>query len=498
MSERAPFIFLIFALVAVGISTIYYRHVEMGVPLTTGQQIAIWEVEAQIAFTAEDGAVNAQLTLPKDGKFKLVEEYTASPAYGVHVLREQAPPKVVWSKRKAEGRQTLYYRGSYQQIDNSEADIPPIVAVEAGVWEEPYQSTALTLLQDAFDRSSNDELLLIEIQNSLRTPNQSVALLLTRYTRSDVFMHLLAMAKVSSKKVGGLVLEDGRRNQSLIPLVQVYLNKKWQLFDLESSGLDPELPILIWLQDSPGLLDVEGGGNSNISFSISRVTKSALQEAQNLSAESDLFNSGLYNLPLAEQNLFKGILLLPIGALVVVFLRVIIGLKCSGTFMPILIATSFIQTELLNGVVGFLLIVSTGLVIRSYLSRLNLLLVSRISAVVILVIGIITLFTIIAFRFGLTDALTITFFPMVIMAWTIERMSILWEEEGGKEVLVQGGGSLLVAVIAYLMMDNDLIRHWAFNFLGVHALIMAAVLLMGQYTGYRLFELRRFKPMEDY
>ena len=191
-------------------------------------------------------------------------------------------------------------------------------------------------------------------------------------------------------------------------------------------------------------------------------------------------------------------MLLPIGALVVVFLRVIIGLKCSGTFMPILIATSFIQTELLNGVVGFLLIVSTGLVIRSYLSRLNLLLVSRISAVVILVIGIITLFTIIAFRFGLTDALKITFFPMVIMAWTIERMSILWEEEGGKEVLVQGGGSLLVAVIAYLMMDNDLIRHWAFNFLGVHALIMAAVLLMGQYTGYRLFELRRFKPMEDY
>ncbi|MBL4671248.1 MAG: hypothetical protein JKX81_03225 [Arenicella sp.] len=311
-------------------------------------------------------------------------------------------------------------------------------------------------------------------------------------------MHLLQMAGVASKRVGGLVLEDGRRKQFLIPLVRVYVDKKWELFDLESSGLDPELPILIWRQDSSWLLDVEGGGNSSISFSISSVTRSALREAQSLSAHTDLFNSGLYNLPIAEQNLFKGILLLPIGALVVVFLRVIIGLKCSGTFMPILIATSFIQTELLNGVIGFLLIVSTGLVIRSYLSRLNLLLVSRISAVVILVVGIITLFTIIAFRFGLTDALTITFFPMVIMAWTIERMSILWEEEGGKEVLVQGGGSLFVAVIAYLMMDNALIRHWAFNFLGVHALIMAAVLLMGQYTGYRLFELRRFKPMADY
>ena len=165
--------------------------------------------------------------------------------------------------------------------------------------------------------------------------------------------------------------------------------------------------------------------------------------------------------------------------------------------MPILIATSFIQTELLNGVLGFLVIVSTGLVIRSYLSHLNLLLVSRISAVVILVIGMIVLFTIIAFKLGLSYAMTITFFPMIILAWTIERMSILWEEEGGKEVLIQCGGSLIVAVVAYLMMDNTLIRHWAFNFLGVHALIMAAILLMGQYTGYRLLELRRFKPMTD-
>ena len=498
MSERAPFLFLILALVVIGISTIYYRHVEMGVPLTTGEKVTIWQVEAQIAFNGEEGAVNAQLTLPKDGRFQLVEEYTASPAYGVHVLREQTPPKVVWSKRMAEGRQTLYYRGSYKEVVDPETEAPLGATVESEIWEEPYQSSALTLLQEAFDRSSNDELLLREIQNGLRTQNQNVALLLSRYTRSEVFVHLLGMAGVPSKRVGGLVLEDGRRNQSLIPLVRVYVNKQWELFDLESSELDPELPILIWLQDSPWLLDVEGGGNSSISFSISLITKSALQESKNLLTEADLFNSGLYNLPLAEQNLFKGILLLPIGALVVVFLRVIIGLKCSGTFMPILIATSFIQTELLNGVLGFLLIVSTGLVIRSYLSHLNLLLVSRISAVVILVIGIITIFTIIAFRLGLTDALTITFFPMVIMAWTIERMSILWEEEGGKEVLVQGGGSLLVAVIAYLMMDNALIRHWAFNFLGVHALIMAAVLLMGQYTGYRLLELRRFKPMEDY
>ena len=497
MPTRAPFLFIILALLIVGIVTTYHRHTKLGVPLTPGQRITIWQVEAQINFDANNEAVSAELALPNDQRFELVEEFTASPAYGVHVLRDEDVPKVVWSKRLANGPQTLYYQGSYKQTLNYSADPPP-PPLEFEAWEEPFQSSAQLVLDDAYQRSGNTRFLLMQLKAKLFSDDQNVALLLSRYNRTSTFMHLLAMANISSKRVGGLVLEDSRRNQSLIPLVKVYIDERWQLHNLNRSALDPELPLMLWLQDSPALLDVVGGLDSGVSFSINRIRKSALLEAKESSANSEMnaFSAGLYNLPLAEQNLFKGILLLPIGALIVVFLRIIIGVKCSGTFMPILIATSFIQTELLNGVIGFLLVVSTGLMIRSYLSHLNLLLVSRISAVVIVVIAIIVLFTIIAFRMGLTEALTITFFPMIIMAWTIERMSILWEEEGGKEVLLQGGGSLFVAVIAYLLMDNAYVRHWAFNFLGVHALVMAAILLMGQYTGYRLLELRRFKPLD--
>ena len=46
---------------------------------------------------------------------------------------------------------------------------------------------------------------------------------------------------------------------------------------------------------------------------------------------------------------------------------------------------------------------------------------------------------------------------MIILAWTIERMSILWEEDGYHEVLIQGSGSLIVAVLAYLCMTNPVV-----------------------------------------
>jgi hypothetical protein len=93
--------------------------------------------------------------------------------------------------------------------------------------------------------------------------------------------------------------------------------------------------------------------------------------------------------------------------------------------------------------------------------------------------------------------MTITFFPIIILAWTIERMSVLWEEEGGREVLAQGGGSLLTAVLAYLAMDNAWVRHLTFNFPELQLALLGLILLLGSYTGYRLLELRRFRPMTE-
>jgi hypothetical protein len=227
---------------------------------------------------------------------------------------------------------------------------------------------------------------------------------------------------------------------------------------------------------------------------ISRKVSPEEATKQKVTADG-LLNLSIHSLPLEEQAMFKTIMLIPIGALIVVFLRVFVGLKTSGTFMPILIAVAFVQTQLLPGIIGFLLIVGTGLMIRSYLSRLNLLLVARISAVIISVILIIAVFTVLSFRLGITQGLTITFFPMIILSWTIERMSILWEEDGAKEVLLQGSGSLFTAIIVYLAMTNPYVQHLTFNFIGIQLIVLALILLLGTYTGYRLSELKRFSPM---
>src|SRR5690606_39507075 len=101
----------------------------------------------------------------------------------------------------------------------------------------------------------------------------------------------------------------------------------------------------------------------------------------------------------------------------------------SCSCMTILISHAFQYNSLGMGLFSFISVVSFGLVLRTYLSRLNLLLIARIATLVVLVIFIISVLSLVGYQMGLNTGMTITFFPRIIIASTCERMSIRWADE---------------------------------------------------------------------
>jgi hypothetical protein len=319
-------------------------------------------------------------------------------------------------------------------------------------------------------------------------------MLLSNLQKHEVLHRLLSMANISNIISHGLTLEDSRRNQSLNAYLEVYTKDEgWLLFDTTKGLIHENEHLLLWSQGASSLIDVVGGKDSRINFSMVEQNYFSVQLAKEF-PRSSFFNLFSVNtLPVEEQGMFKMMLLMPMGVLIVVFMRIFIGIKTSGTFMPVLIAIAFLQTSFIVGIISFISIVFLGLLIRTYLSFLNLLMVARISAIIIIVIFLIGFLSIIGYNLGLNTGMTVTFFPIIIIAWTIERMSILWEEEGSKEVLIQGGGSLLVASMAYTFMQFTLLEHITFNFPEINLCIIALILLLGRYSGYRVLELYRFR-----
>ncbi|MEJ2532775.1 MAG: UUP1 family membrane protein [Halioglobus sp.] len=491
------------ALMALGVGLTLYKVFSLGFPLLPGEYREVWTIESKINFTPNDGGpVEIDLKLPSDrGGWVVLEEHFASSGFGFTVVEKDAVRRAHWTRQLLDRPTTLYYKMQTYRPRAASLDDMPVGRIDKPLLETDQLVALERLVAVLKDKSSDPEsfvTLLIQEFNR-ENQDQDAQFLLGTYEEAPhvVMLAVLAYAGIPAHTVRGIELEDGRRRQTLTTLLEIYSGKRWVLFDPRTSA--PGLPdnFFVWERGEGSILNVVGARNSSLEFALVRnsLPARAVVGMEQRAEEYALLDFSIYTLPVEQQGVFKGLLLIPVAALVVVIMRILVGLRTSGTFMPILIALAFIQTTLWVGLAIFLVIISAGLWIRSWLSHMNLLLVSRISSVVIVVIFLMAAMAIISYKMGMDQVLTVTFFPTIILAWTIERMSILWEEEGGREVVRQGGGSLLVAVLAYLAMTNRLVEHLTFNFPELTLSLLGVILLLGKYTGYRLSELYRFSDL---
>ncbi len=491
-------------LILIGVGLMLYKVFVLGFPLAPGEYRDVWTIEGKISFKPADGPVEVELKLPRSqAGWEIVDEHFASSGFGFDIRQHDDKRWAVWSRSSLEQPTTLYYKAQASRLSNQglpeRAPRPPVEPM----LETDQLAATDRLVEVISAKSSGPErftaLLIQSLLPGASDPDAQFLLSTWEEERYRVILAVLGRAGIPANEIRGVRLEDGRRRQTLSAMIEIHNCKDWLVFDPETA--QPGLPedFFVWQRRGKEILSVIGARDSRLEFALVSNSLPARTVAVmgDRAEEIALLDFSIYSLPVEQQGVFKGLLLIPVAALVVVIMRLLVGIRTSGTFMPILIALAFMQTSLWLGLAIFLGLVSAGLVIRSWLSHMNLLLVSRISAVVIVVIFLMAALAILSYRMGLDQVLTVTYFPTIILAWTIERMSILWEEEGPHEVLVQGGGSLLVAVLAYAAMSSKLVSHLTFNFPELTLSLLGIILLLGKYTGYRLSELYRFRNMGD-
>jgi hypothetical protein len=308
---------------------------------------------------------------------------------------------------------------------------------------------------------------------------------------------VLAAARIPARMIRGIILQDRQRTVEPRPWLEVHDGVRWRYFDPNTGAEGLPDRYLMWWRGNEPLVRIEGGSNVEVNFAVQQNLLDAMAIAEQRAdvAGSALVDFSLFSLPIKTQAVYSVILMIPIGALVMVFMRNVVGIDAFGTFMPVLIALSFRETQLLWGAILFTLLVALGLSIRFLLERLRLLLVPRLGAVLIVVVLLMLIVSIVSHKLGLETGLSVALFPMVIIAMTIERMSVVWEERGPADAIRAGIGSLVVAVIAYLAMGLAWLEHLIFVFPELLLIVLAVVILLGRYTGYRFTELARFAPV---
>ncbi len=515
MSKRHLYV-LAFIIAAIATVAIVYKWQVLKFPLQPNQSVQVWSVQAHVEYRPQRRANALTLQLPfKTPGWIVLDERFVARGYSMIPEREAQGREVQWATRNAVGQQDLYYRATIVRSQLRDEALLPDLQPELltpPVLDGPYASAAQDLLDQVRDRSADITTFARELVRRLNnSPDEGARLLLDRHARKTdtaaiddelrtrFLVDLLALRNIPARLVHALRLPDtGIEGAAKIETwLLVHTGTEWRLIDPRTAAEGLPQDLLLWNISPEPLLAIDSDAQPALTFTVlfNLADAMAMAERRLEVQDSPYVTWSLLSLPLQAQEVYKVLLLVPIGAFMMLILRNIVGIKTYGTFMPVLVALAFRETALVAGITLFVLVVGAGLLFRFYLERLRLLLVPRLTAILILVVLLMALISIVANRLDLEVGLSVALFPMVIMAMTIERMSVAWDERGAGTAIREGIGTMIVAALAYLVMSWDRLEHLIFVYPEFLLYLFAASLLLGRYSGYRLTELVRFRAL---
>ncbi|WP_392565224.1 UUP1 family membrane protein [Utexia brackfieldae] len=518
---------LIAIFLVLGLSIIAYQIFVQKTPVTENEVDNLWTIDAKISFDVRNGPkpVRVQFYIPpKSDYYTISNELFLAKDYGQNIDISQPDNRfVVWSARKVTGKQTLYYR---LNVTKRYAD--EVSNTSKGLtWREPIATKGAdalavdALVNEIRSKSSNIATFISAAINLINdSNNDNVNLLLagdkSTENKVKVIELVLSQAYIPIQRVQTLKLASGGVQTPSLWIRSYYVDAtkksdnnsnissssnsneligQWHYFNPLTGNIGLPDDQIVWWTGDDKVLTVDNGINSHVTFSLEKSELAALS----LAKLSNEFNSqtdySFYSLPLNTQDAYKIMLMIPFGVLMILFFRNIVGINTLGTFTPVLIALAFRETGLVFGIVFFSIIVAIGLSLRSYLEHLKLQMLPRLSIVLTFVVLLIIFVGLLSHKLGFDQGLSITLFPMVILTMTIERLSITWEERGSSFAFRVAIGTLFTSSIAYAVMGFKPFNYFVFTFPAILLILIAFMLMMGRYRGYRLTELFRFKAL---
>ena len=512
---RMQILIVVLILSALSGALFAYKVTKLGFPVTPNQDQSEFYVEARVSFTGGTGPVSVKAALPNSAAgFAVLETDALATGFGVLEEADEDGNAMFFEQRSAEGPQTVFYRVRGYRVDSSNVARSGGRAPEAvspfatdlrkrtlGTEPTPFLLALDDIVELGQSRSADDRnfvrnialILADTLDERVETLIEDAATDLREPER--LLVTVLQAAEIPARRVVGLPVRTEQAAVTPRIAIEAYFEDQWHRISPRTGSVTTDDVFIPLSYGEAPLISGEGTiGEPDISFSVRNVINDRLEHALWTSrADAPVVSwVSLLSLPLSTQIVFKAIFLVPIGALVIAFLRQMVGVSTFGTFMPVLIALSFRETGLFNGIGLFVGLVGAGLLLRAYFSKLHLLLVPRLTAVLAIVTLLMAFIALLGNAAEFPLGLSISLFPLVILTMTIERMSIMWEEVGAREALIRGAGSIFAAIIAFLIVSNEQIEYLAFVFPELLLIIVALAVLLGGYNGYKLSEYLRF------
>ena len=309
--------------------------------------------------------------------------------------------------------------------------------------------------------------------------------------KTRLMVGLLRTLGIPSRMRGGLILGDATRKRTSHVWVEVALGDQWVPYD-PLNGYRAELPshyLALYEGDLP-LIQYTRGLAFDYGF---RAPLERVPRVWTLSADDRASIGGPSFL---GRDQFSLILLAPFALLLTVFVRQVIGLESIGVFLPVLLG--FCVTQVGWTLSGMLLAgtLILGVLVRLALMKINLLHVPRAALMITFLVLLFLVLTLSLERLGISAPRGILVLPLAALAMAVEKFTVVALERGPFDALKLLAQTILIAIGCALILMQPIFKLLTVVLPEVLLVVLAEIVILGQYRGMRWTEWRRFRDVK--
>lgn len=344
----------------------------------------------------------------------------------------------------------------------------------------------------SFDEASeflSEEALLQQLQESLSTIEQADTVVL--WTVGSSGLTILSQLSQSSEYVF--------YGDEIIVISDQNLGTLENIAQGTFRTVDPKQIVLTRPEALWPLVDAENTDDFFADLELRGVTYRIVDSSVNIGITN--FMSYFVNYMLEKgvpSNSLKLILMLPVIVTMVAFLKQVVGFETLGVYIPSILTISFIALGLHFGLFILAVILFFGTLSRLVLKRYRLLYIPRMAIVLTIVSITILVMLLMGAYLNVTQLVSISIFPMLIMSTLVERFISIQTGKGLKSALIIIFEVILVAVICYFVAEWSALKTLMLGHPEIIFLFLAANVILGRWAGLRVMEYFRFRDIFRY
>lgn len=519
MNSRIYFQIIIITILFFAFISIVFKAIPVSKHLDNFYAEEVYKITYRYFFKTNDGKTSIKTFLPKNNNRQRISAEIFDGSNGITFKKEGSDNnlKGIWTSNEKNNFKSVDYQFTFEGKSKT-SNIPEnfehpaskyndfIMASEhIQVCDPQIDSIAKSLSANA---KSDKERIKLIFDFVYGIPTAPIITLTDAVTvlqqnrascngKSRLFVALVRNLGYPARMKGGIILEETNKRTSHV-WAELNINNTWVPFDALNNHF-AYLPAnyLELYEGDEFLITYTANISFDYTYEIQRLNNIPFLKAGkgNFSEIVPLSLLGLVENKVISRSALMLLLMLPIGGLLVAFLRNVVGLRTFGVFLPVLIAFSLFETGFGIGMLLFVfLILFVGIISKPF-NKLGLLHTPKLVISLSLMVLVMILGSYLGMRANIMWLTSLTFFPTIILTISAERFSTLIVEDGFQKATGTLLQTLIAVSLCYLLFSSQWVSSVILLFPEFLLIIVALAMLLGRYIGLRWTELIRFQPI---